>query len=426
MDEKKMSEAELVETVQNTAKEVTGDLEKKFAEQLAEMKKDHEEKINKIREEAALMKAKTGDQDYGKKVLDRLVLATIKGRGNYDDGVRSVKSIYETDKSPFTKGAIEVFEKMSDYKKTAGSLNMTHLSEGGIFFNETVAPEVYELMIPTTVTDKIRGLNMVTLTGGFEVLCEKTLPTASNKAETSAVNATSGTFEKKRMEGKEIFALYPISNRAIRESRLPAAQLASSMLLRSFIKKRESDFMRGDGEAAAVQGLYSLAANTTAASATITLAQVMTSIRKYLLRHIADDDNLSVDDVTFITSEREKVWFDTYINGTYETRPTVIGNGTIAGKPIISSNAVPSNLTVATVTYTSELYAVVGNGLVYGMGPEIYLEFVPNAAYLNSSGTAEYGASQDNSAVKIVGVHDLLKLNTNAVQLLNKTLWGKN
>lgn len=426
MDEKVMSEAQLVEVVTSTAKEATGDLERAFSERLEAQKKDYEEKISKVREEAELIKAKTGDKNYGKKVLDRLVYATIKGRGDVVAAEKAAKSVYDKDKTAQTKGAIEVFEKMQDYRKTAGSFNVTHLSEGGIFFNETVAPEVFELMIPNTVTDKVRGLNMVTLDGALEVQCEKTLPTVYAKQETSTVNASAGTFEVYRMEGKEIMGVYPITNRSIREASVSAAQLASSMLLRSFTKQRESDFMRGDGEAAAIQGLYSMAANTTAASATITLAKISTEIRKYLLRHIADDDNLSVDDVTFITSEREKVWFDTYVNATYETRPAFIGGGALFGKPLVASNAVPSNLTVSTVTYTSELYAVAGPGLVYGMGPEIYLEFIPNAAYLNSSGSAEYGVSQDNSAVRIVGLHDLAKIRSNAVQLLNKTLYGKN
>ena len=426
MEEKILTEEQLNETIQTSVKEGFGELDKKFSERLEEQKKDYEKRIEKVLEAAEMAKVKTGDKDYGKKVLDRLVLSVMKGRGDAVSAEKSVKALYDNDKSAYTKGAVEVFEKMQDYRKTAGSLNLTHLSEGGIFINETVAPEVFALGIPRSVTDRIRGMNVVTLNGALEVQYEKTLPTAYNKEETSTVNASAGTFGVYRMEGKEVAAVYPVTNRSIREASIASAQLASSMLLRAFNKKRESDFMRGDGEAAAIQGLYSLAANTTAASATITFAQIAEDIRKNLVKHIADDDSLSIEDITFITSEREKMFFDYYVNATYETRPAVIGNGALFGMPLVASNSVPSNLTVATVTYTSELYAVVGEGLVYGMGPEIYLDFIPNAAYLNSSGTAEYGVSQDGSAVRIVGLHDLVKVRSNAVQLLNKTLYGKN
>lgn len=424
-EEKIMTEGELTETITGVVKESFSEVKKELDEALAKQAEDFNARLEKAQAEAEVLKAKSGDPDYGKKVLDRLVYAAIRGQGNAQEGMKQAKGLYDKEKNAINKGTIEVFEKMEDYRKTAGSLNVTYLSEGSIFLNETVSPEVYSLMIPNSVTDKIRGLNRVTLTGGFEVLCEKTLPTVYNKEETASINSSSGTFEKKRMEGKEIAGTYPVSNRSIREMSLPAAQLASSMMLRAFNKQRESDFIRGDGTAAAIQGLYTLAANVNAASTTLTIAQLGKDLFEYIVKYIAADDNLTTSDITYITSEREYEWMNHYLNATYETKPAVIGNGMLFGKPVVASNYVPDNLTVANVTNTSEIYGVVGNGLVYGMGPNLVIELIPNAAFLNASGTAVYGASQDTSLVRIVGVHDLLKLNNAAVQVLNKTIYGK-
>ena len=426
MDEKTMTEDQLNETIQVSVKEGFGELDKKFSEQLEKMRKDTEERLIRIQEKAELTSAKYNDKNFAKKELDRLVYAVVAGRGDAVATERAAKAIWDKDKTPYSKGAVEIFEKMQDYRKTAGSLNITHMSEGGLFLNETTAPEIYALSIPNSVTDKIRGLNIVTLDGALEVWAEKTLPTVYHKEETSSINASSGTFEAKRMEGKEIMGLYPLTNRAIREMRVGTAQLASSMLLRSFNKQKETDFLRGDGEAAAIQGLYSLAANNTAAAATSTLATIAEQIRKYLMAYIAADDDVSIEDVTFIASEREKMYFDFYVNSTYETRPTAVGNGTLFAKPLIGTNHIPTNLTVATVTNTSEFYAVVGESLIYGMSPELYLDFIPDAAYLNSSGTAVYGASANGSAVRLSGIHDLMKIRNAGVQMLSKVVWGKN
>lgn len=96
------------------------------------------------------------------------------------------------------------------------------------------------------------------------------------------------------------------------------------------------------------------------------------------------------------------------------------------GKPLIGTNHIPTNLTVATVTNTSEFYAVVGEALIYGMSPELYLDFMPDAAYLDNSGSAVYGASINGSAVRLSGIHDLMKVRNAGVQMLSKVVWGKN
>ena len=131
MEEKILTEEQLNETIQTSVKEGFGELDKKFSERLESMKKDTAERLAKIQEQADLMSAKHNDKDFAKKELDRLVYAVVAGRGDVVATEKAAKAIWDREKTPHAKGAVEIFEKMQDYRKTAGSLNITHMSEGG-------------------------------------------------------------------------------------------------------------------------------------------------------------------------------------------------------------------------------------------------------------------------------------------------------
>lgn len=253
--------------------------------------------------------------------------------------------------------------------------------------------------------------------------------TVSSTNEFGTVNESSPTTGLISLVLKKLMSITVVSNEMLATPDASADAFIRNMVTEAHREQVDRDSLTGDGTANTVVGMSNQTASGTpsaSSDATPTVQQAVDDFVNCISR-------LAVANVT----RNRPAWFlnprtvfhligmrTTDEDPAFPALESQLASlvPTFYGAPMYMTTHVPANLTPGTATEI--LYAEM-NDVYYGFRPggEFVLELLPNATYLNSSGTMVSGVSEDSSVFRGKCEHEIQMRHTQAVTKVTSVLY---
>ena len=305
--------------------------------------------------------------------------------------------------------AMDAANKQGDETVTK-LIQASDFSGGGAVLPDGFTAEVVEFLRSKAIVRSLgaRTKDMVNDTDTIPYI--QTGAAAGYVGEGSAPNATTLEFGQLQLTAKKIVAIVPISNDWLRSEGamdVGGATLIGEDLGRAVAVTEDRAFIRGTGAGGAPKGMRWLAipANVkaqTKAGATVTVAEATYDLTRLQYLQMAQD--VDIDDGAYLISPRTWLALASARDGNNNLiwSPEMAA-GTLLGQQFDSTTSVPDNLgsgSDSEIIFASMAYAIIGESLT------MMMELLENPAYVDASGSIKSGASQDESAMRVISKND--------------------
>jgi HK97 family phage major capsid protein len=273
---------------------------------------------------------------------------------------------------------------------------------GGILVPTEQSAEIIEMLRASSIVLQSGVPTMPIPSGRMKLGRQNGTATAAWATESVANNASQLTLDEVGLDAKKCIALTPITNDLLRVESAEADQLVRNDLSAVLGLKVDLACIRGDGTGGSPRGVRNILASAnafgrTSASTPATLAEVTADVLK--MWRLVSQANVPIRAPAWWCEDRSKFFLAGLRDGNNNLAfPEIMSNGTFFGRPIFSSNQIPTNL--GGPTDETEFYFVETTQWIFGEKTSLMLEILPNAAYADSSGTTVLGASADQSLVR--------------------------
>lgn len=300
------------------------------------------------------------------------------------------------------------------------SLESGDVSAGGNMINQ-IATEFVGNLYSQSVIRQAGARVIDDPTGRYEIDKMTSQPTATWKGETEPVNATKPNTGTINMAVKQLVAVVPVSNRLLRGASYNIAEILQQDLAGAAAQAEDRAFINGSGTNHTPKGIVNwTAAGNKFNSAGNTLANTQADFGKAMGK-IASAD-IPVANPVMLINERVKSGLMSLTDGNSNAVfMQYLNAGSYGGYRILSSNNVP--IYDAGNNYAYTIFLQAGHARIL-QSLNLSLEFIPNAAYNNASGTVVAGASSDTSLFRLVHEVDFAMINDKAAGIIKQHTLG--
>lgn len=289
----------------------------------------------------------------------------------------------------------------------AQALDSTTLTDGGALVPAAVIREIVEFLRPASVFRSL-GPNFDRFDAGgkYEIARITSGFTASRRGENRAIPLTSPTTGSLTASPHDCTGLYIQSSQWMRRATPDSDRILRDDLARCITQRQDYDYIRGDGSANSVKGIKNLmlAANSTGATSSPTLAQTFTDLGTlWLAIREADFGNPRLG---WLWAPRTTVYLWTLLDG--QGNPVFRAEmltGNVWGAPYRDTTQIPKNLGGG--GDESEIYLANFAGLTVIDGETIRVDMSSDASIVD--GATTHNLFQDDQvAVRMIAEDDLI------------------
>lgn len=300
------------------------------------------------------------------------------------------------------------------------SLNAGTASAGGVLIPDNFDTEVVKMLTPYTAFLR-GGPTSIPLAGGnYRQAAEASRPTASYRAEGSAIATSQPSFRDFSMTAKLLSSSVPITNQVIRWSAGRASALARNSLATVMGLTMDQAAFLGIGVGNVPLGIFRLPGITTfgaANSATPTVAQIDGDARK-LINVAAQYPELQVG-LAWVMTQRVKGYLEDLRDGNGNIIYPTLGGAspTWKGYPVLLTGSISNNGGVGTNESTIGLVSF--GTVLFGEGKSLELA-ISEEATINGVNMFE----TDQTAIRATMEHDFNARYAESVGTLTAVKWG--
>jgi HK97 family phage major capsid protein len=283
-------------------------------------------------------------------------------------------------------------------------------ASGGATLEPGFMEEVIEYLRAETVVRRLGAMSIELINDSMSIPYISTGASSGYVAEGAATNATTLEFGQLHFSARKILALVPISNdwlRAPGAGAIGGATMVGNDIAESVSVTEDSAFIRGLGAAGSPKGLryQAISGNVNAqtkAGGTVTVAEAGYDLSR--LQYYPKSNNVRIKNGAYIFSPRTWLALITGRDGNSNLiwAPEMAA-GTLLGQKFAETTSVPDNLgggSDSEIIFASMATCVIAEAM------NLTVDLLANVTYVNSSGTVVSGASQDESAVRVIAKHD--------------------
>ena len=298
-------------------------------------------------------------------------------------------------------------------------------TSGGFLVPETFSQEIIEFLRPMSVVRQAGPRTMPMTTGTLRLPRVDEGSTATYIGESVDTPKTELKFGQVTLTWKKLAALVPISNDLLRYSAPSADMVVRDDVARAIAQAENAAFLRGLGTDASPKGLRYWVAddNVITANQTVSNPNVNDDLRDLILK--LEENNIPMVRPVWIMAPRSKQYLMTLQNthGLYVFRDEV-RRGMLWDWPIYTTTQIPVNLTVDSVTDTSEIFLVDMADAVLGESMSMRIDVSTEAAYVEGSNVRS-AFTRDETAIRVITEHDFAMRRNESIAILKKVTWGK-
>lgn len=315
-------------------------------------------------------------------------------------------------------------------------LGSSSLSGGGAFVPLELADEYIKLLTAASTVRKF-GVKIMNLSAGQLMIPDlRTGMTASYESENSGPNASEPTFGDIVLSAKILTSLIPLSQEWRNRAAWDVDAMLADTVLRVAAAREDLAFIRGDGTDNTPKGIkkwideYNSAQTfaRTLSGGVPTAATIIADLAKSM--RLVEDNNVAMEGGGFILPIREKYALMTLRDsvGGFLFRDEMAG-GSLMGHQYEATSQIPKTLagdgSGTGTNNKSEIYFCAFPNAIIGEETSAEVEVIPNAAYLNSSGTLVSGVSRREDVVRFTGRHDFaLSYRGQEAAYISSVDWG--
>jgi HK97 family phage major capsid protein len=296
-------------------------------------------------------------------------------------------------------------------------------ANGGYLAPPEYASELIELLREQAIFMRARPVEVSLATGREIFTGIAGGAVAEYKGENEAGTITGLTFRQIQMSIKELFALVPISNRALRYSAWDVQTVVTNDLAAAMALRFDAAAIRDNGTAPRPKGLryWAPAGNVVAANATIDAATVEADLYKLIGK--LEDAHVRMLRPAWLFSRRTKRFLLQLKNsmGLPVFKEEMQDNSTLLGIPWLATSVIPDNL--GGTGNESEVYLADFADVVVGTGQNLSIDFSGDATYV-SGGNVYSAFQQGMTLLRAVWEHDVAVRHEESVAVLTGVKWG--
>jgi HK97 family phage major capsid protein len=350
-----------------------------------------------------------------------LALSKLKSTSGPQVDARDVAKT-EYDDPDLAKAIDDIGQQQTQLKTLTANAG----TAGGFLVPNEYATEMIELLRAEAVM-RGAGIRVVPMrTGTMSMPRQSGAATAGYGGEAANITSSQITVDQLQLMQRKLTALTPVSNDLLRESNPAADAIVRDDLVKVMALREDLGFIRDDGTSNKPKGLRYRTATAninhrTAASPPATLAEITSDLfAQPRLLHTA---NVKLKNPFWIMHART-MW-------NLRSKRDSLGNlvfdpemrtGKLLGFPYFVENQIPTNLTVNSVTNSSEVYFAEATELLIGDTLSLAIEVFPGGAYYDGS-AVQSGISQDLTIIRAIAQHDFIMRHPQGCAIIDNVDW---
>lgn len=325
-------------------------------------------------------------------------------------------------------GLIENQPVLMDFKHTEKSFNMigekifksmsvTDFGAGGAYIPESMSADLIPYLRNASVV-RLAGaqtrpmpqgnLTVRKNTGGSIAYWEGELQTATPSAISTGVH---------KMSAKKLICLVPVSNSLLRYAGDFAFANIQADMVAAVAAKEDETFLVSAGTEYSPKGLigYAHTSNVNAQTGTPDTTKKRADIIKAI--GLVAGANVPVNRPSMFIDSRAKYDLMAAVDSNSTTAFPTLAQNILFGANVFETNA------LAATSTSRIIFSQIGHAII-GQTMNMQVEFIPNAAYVNGSGSVVAGTSTDESVFRIILEEDFYMPYEKGSAVITGVTWG--
>lgn len=302
------------------------------------------------------------------------------------------------------------------------ALGVSSQAAGGVLVPTEHAAEFIEVLRSASIVLQ-SGVRMMDLrTGRLRMGRQGSSATAYWAGESVGTNASQLSTEEIVLDAKKCTGITPISNELLRVESAEADAIVRDDLAQAVGLKVDLACIRGDGTVSSPRGVRwrTASANVNAMTASPTLTTVTNDLLGAWRR--VSQANVPITAPVWWCEDRTKFYLAGLRDGNGNLAfDDIMKGGTLFGRPVLSSNQIPTNLGGGTET---EVTFIEPRQWIYGTKTELLMELIPHGSYLDGTGAHVSATARDESVIRVITEIDFVPRHNQAAGIITGVTWG--
>lgn len=303
----------------------------------------------------------------------------------------------------------------------ASGLDSATATGGSEWVPPNYVADIIELLRPRAVVRSMGAMEVPLVNGSMTLPKIAAGASASYTAENANIPPSDMQSGEVVLNGKELVALVPVSNRLIRVSDPRADQIIVNDLVRVMAQTEDFYFIRGAAGGNSPTGLrFQTGITVLTAAAGVTFDVVDQQLGRLELALM--EANVDMGNPGYIMAPRTKVFLEKLRDGNGNRIYPELQQGRLNNWPIACTTQIPINLGGGTETeiyFVDFNHVLIGDNSGYGLGMQI-----SDVAAYHDGANVVAAFSKNQTVVRTVAENDLALRHAQAVAVLDGVTWG--
>ncbi|MDO9711974.1 phage major capsid protein [Paracraurococcus lichenis] len=323
---------------------------------------------------------------------------------NVEKGLRAARYLIgaHAAKSIGPRAAANMIHTTFNDDVTAKALSQSGgASVGGVLIPTSFSNDLIELLRARTAVRASNPMSLSLDTGNVTIPRLSGGSSATWQGEVADITASQQSFDTVTLSAKKLATVVPVSNDLLRRTPVGLDAVIRDDLVESLARKEDLGFLRGDGTSGSPVGIRNFAGLTTTVAPGVTLANVVTFLRKMVLS--LENANSRMIRPVWVMHPQVKAFISTLrdgVGGFFQFKDE-LDAGKLYGFPVLTTTQLPTNLTTAGGTAGTEIFLYDAADLILAQTLNIQVDVSSEASFYNGTGY-ESAFSKDMTLFRVI------------------------